>query len=303
MSEQHGDAGKPVDRGRVVLVTGAGKGLGAAFALACAARGMKLVVNNRVRPGQPDSAAATVAAIRAAGGDAVADRHAVETCGAAAAMVAAAISAFGRLDAVILNAGISGDAAKVAALDPAELRRVMDINFFAAAALAQAALPHLLASEAGRLVFISSSAGLHGVRGRSPYAASKAAVNGFALTLADEVRRTSLRVNVLCPYAATAMTAGEEAAGDPRLTPANAASLAQHLVSRDCTRHGQIYLAGAGYARRARMVESAGAAIGDLAAVEVMDDPREFIGAEAGFADFIACATRARALYQETPCA
>lgn len=291
------------DRGRVVLVTGAGKGLGAAFAIACARRGMKVLVNNRVRPGQPDSAAATVAAIHTAGGEAVADSHAVEAPGAAAAMVTAARAAFGRLDAVILNAGISGPAAKIDALDPAELRRVIEINFFAAAALAQAALPHLLASDAGRMVFVSSSAGLHGVRGRAPYAASKAALNGFALTLADEVRRTSLKVNVLCPFAATAMTEGEGAAGDLRLAPANAAALAVHLASRCCERHGQIYLTGAGYVRRARMVETLGAPVGDLAAAETMDDLREFTGAEAGFADFFACATRAPTAQEEAPCA
>lgn len=299
-----GEAGNKDDRGRVVLVTGAGKGLGAAFAQACAARGMKLVVNNRVRPGQPDSAAATVAAIRAAGGEAVADTCAVEAPGAAAAIVAAALAAYGRLDAVILNAGISGQAARIEALDPAELWRVMEINFFAAAALAQAALAHLLASDAGRLVFVSSSGGLHGIRGRAPYAASKAALNGFALTLADEVRRTPLKVNVLCPYAATAMTAGEGAASNPRLAPANAAGLAVHLASRGCSRHGQIYLAGAGYARRARTVESAGAPLGDdLAAADAMDDLREFTGAEAGFADFFACATRVHPMPEETPCA
>lgn len=282
---------------RAVIVTGAGKGLGAAFAQALAADGAAVLVNNRLRDGQPDSAKTIAEAICARGGVAVANHQDVAAQGAAEALVQAALGAFGRIDAVVFNAGIMGPAAKLPDMDMAALHDVLNTNFFAQAALAQAALPHLLQGPAGRMVFISSSAGLHGVRGRIPYAASKGALNAMALTLADELKRTQVRVNVLCPYAATPMTAQDGVADDPRLAPDRAAGMAAYLASAACTLNGQIFLAGGRRYRRARTIEGRGALAADnssgwveanIAAIAAMDDTREFTGAEAAFADLYA---------------
>src|SRR4051812_37207461 len=90
------------DAGRVAIVTGAGKGLGRAFAEALAATGVKVVVNNRRRPGEPSSADEVVTAIRAAGGDAVAEYSDVRDAEAPEALAARALESFGRLDALIL---------------------------------------------------------------------------------------------------------------------------------------------------------------------------------------------------------
>ncbi len=289
------------DIGRVVIVTGAGKGLGAAFARAWGREGARVVVNNRTRAGEPSSAEAVAAEIRAAGGDAVADTHAVDAPGAADAILRAALDAYGRVDAVILNAGITGPAAKLGAMEEADLRTVMEINFFATAAMAQAALPHLEASPAGRLLFVSSAAGLHGVRGRSPYAASKGAVNAFALTIADEMRRSTVRTNVICPYAATAMTVADGEPSDPLMAPDNAAAMALYLTSAACDLNGQILMAGGRRFRRARVMEAPGASAPDtdpawiaanIATIGDMADAREFVGAEAAFADLYADARR-----------
>ena len=169
-------AEQTADAGRVILVTGAGKGLGAAFATVWARRGAKVIVNNR-HGGDVESSAETLAAsLRAEGHDAIADLHAVDTPGAAQAIVDAALAAHGRLDALILNAGIAGPAAKIPGLTEAALREVMEINFFANVRLVDAALPHIAAAPAGRILLVSSTAGLHGVRGRSAYAASKGAL-------------------------------------------------------------------------------------------------------------------------------
>lgn len=272
---------------RVAIVTGAGNGLGAAFATAIAADGAAVVVNNRRHADRPFSAQATADAIIAAGGAAIADPHAVDAADGPARIVAAALDAWGRLDALVLNAGISGPAVKVGAGDTG-LASVMAINFFASAALVEAALPALLASPAGRIVFVSSTGGLHGVRGRSAYAASKGAVNGYALSLADELKRTDVRVNVIAPYAATNMTAQPGRPADPRMAPAGAAAMAAYLAGERCDRTGEIWVAGGGYIRAARAMESASAPFdeAELDRLAALPEPRFYPGGEAAFADF-----------------
>lgn len=282
---------------RVAIVTGAGKGLGAAFACALAADGLSVLVNNRQRLGMSDSAAETVAEIEADGGTAAADLHDITAPGAAEAMVVSAVAASGGIDVLVLNAGITGPIAKVGALDEATLRKVLETNFFAQAALVTAALPHLRSRPGGRIIFISSTAGLHGLKGRPAYAASKGALNGYALSLADELRRDGIGVNILMPYAATPMTAGTADAAAGLLAPIRTCAALRWLASPACTATGQIWVAGGGQFRRAISVESRG--LGDTEATpewladhaDVLADltgARSYTGAEAAFADLFA---------------
>jgi len=257
MSQTQNDGA--ADRGRVILITGAGQGLGRAFAEAWSARGARVVVNDRAPPEGEGSAAATVAALRAAGGGAVADTTDICDPGAGAALLACALAAYGRLDGVILNAGVSGPSGRVEDQADAAFREVMAVNFFANVALAQALLPQLKAAPAGRLLMVSSSAGLYGLHGRAPYAASKAALAAFALTLAKENRRHGLGVNVLTPYAATPMTPpAERAQMSGVLEPTDVAPLAVYLTSTAFDRTGEIWTAGGGLVRRAQMMEGRG---------------------------------------------
>lgn len=286
-------------RDRVVLVTGAGKGLGEAFAKAWAARGARVVVSNRRRPGAPDDAGRVVDEIRKAGGQAIAEYSDMSDAGAGEAVIKAALDAFGQLDAVIANAGTSGPARKLAAGALPDFRDVMETNFFSNVALAEAAIEPLRASSAGRFLLISSSAGLYGVRGRAPYAASKGALNAFAMALAAEWHRDGVGVNILAPYAATRMTAGPELgeALAAAMVPENVAPVAVWLSSAACQHSGEIWVSGAGWLRRAQMVEGLGAAVApgmDVAAIEAvseslrgLDGVRGFAGAEAAFADLI----------------
>ncbi len=278
---------------RVTLVTGAGKGLGRAFALACAARGDTVIVNNRVREGADDSAAQTVDAIVAAGGTAIAEHSDITGAGAAQAMIEAALTAFGRLDSIVFNAGVNGPAARFGEMPEEAFDTVMAVNFTAQMRLARVALPYLRASAGGRMVFISSSAGLYGISGRTPYSASKAALNAFAMALAQEERRGPVRVNILAPYAATRMT-GEAFSGEvaERFSPEAAAGLAAFLASEDCGRTGEIWVTGANHARRAAVMEGTGAKLpaapveADLILAGAMDGARSFPGATAAFMDF-----------------
>lgn len=272
---------------RVAIVTGAGNGLGAEFARALAADGATVVVNNRRHPNRPFSADEVVAHIRATGGNATTDDHAVDAPGAAEAIVTNAVATQGRLDALILNAGISGPAIKIGAGDTA-LDEVMAINFFANARLVEAALPALVESPAGRIVFVSSTGGLHGVRGRAAYAASKSALNGYALSLADELRHSSTRVNIIAPYAATKMTAQPGRSAHPALAPKGAAALLGWLASPACERTGEIWVAGGDRVRAARAMESASAGFDPnaLDRLAAMPNAQGYPGGEAAFADF-----------------
>ncbi|WP_373088733.1 SDR family NAD(P)-dependent oxidoreductase [Sneathiella sp.] len=284
-----------MEKQRAALVTGAGKGLGAAFARGLAADGCAVMVNNRSHDGQPSSAKHVSDTLIAEGFTASHDDHAVDGEGAADAIIGHAIETSGGLDVLVLNAGITGPAAKVGALTDADIRAVMEINFHANTALIDAALPYLMASAAGRILFIASSAGLYGVRGRASYAASKGALIAYARTLADELARSSVRVNILAPYAATNMTAGQGETLNQSLHPDNAAAAAVWLTRPVCQRTGEIWLAGADYFGRAAAMESLGGGTPGATAdwfgenvkqLSAMENGREHSGAEAAFADF-----------------
>ena len=289
------DPNTPHARARSILVTGASKGLGKSFATACARSGAAVLINNRFSGNGPSPVDDIVAELTAEGLTAAADHHEVEAPGAAVAMVDAAVARFGGLDALILNAAIEGPAEKVGMLSDSGLARVMAINFFANTAIARAALPHLLKSDSPRILFISSTAGIYGVRGRAAYAASKGALNAFALSLAHEQRRNGVLVNILMPYAATAMTTRTNAAPDAKLSPDDVAAAALWLSGPDCAETGSMWVAAGQYVKRVAPIESAiaGPHANEPAwlaerAIDIgaEDRRRSHIGAEAAFAAF-----------------
>jgi NAD(P)-dependent dehydrogenase (short-subunit alcohol dehydrogenase family) len=242
--------------GRVALVTGAGTGLGRAYALWMAARGAKLVVNNRVHPDRPSSAAAVVDEIRAGGGEAVADEHSVEDERSGAATVETAVEAFGHLDILVANAGIL-EFEDHRALKISSIRRTMDINFWGSVYPVVAALPIMEARGYGRVVMTTSSAALYGQTQSAAYAASRAAVIGFARSLAVDTRDSeNFRINMILP---SAYTNASKAFHDPRfadfMSPAKIAPVTGWLCSEDCRESGLILHAGSGRIRRAKMVE------------------------------------------------
>lgn len=253
--------------GRVAVITGGGKGLGRAYARWMASQGVRVVVNNRVRPGAPSSAQMLVEEIRAAGGIAVADEHAVEDPEAGESIVQAAVDTFGQLDIVVANAGVVG-AAALDELDVAGMRKTMEINFWGSVAPVLAALPAMRAADYGRIVMTVSTAGFFGRSASAAYGASRAAVVGFARSLAVDTRDdTNIRINMISPSAFT------DAAGrDPRykelMDPMKVAPVVGWLSSEHCDRSGLIVHAGCGRARLmkilgSQMVESPD---GDLAA-------------------------------------
>lgn len=197
-------------KGRVAIVTGAGGGLGRQHALALAARGAKVLVNDlggaRDGSGGSLSAAETVVAeIRAAGGEALANGASVTDFDAVQAMVQQAVDAWGRVDILVNNAGILRDKS-FAKMDLADFRLVVDVHLMGAVHCCKAVWPHMTEQKYGRILMTTSSSGLYGNFGQSNYGAAKLALVGLMQTLSIEGAKNNIRVNSLAPTAATRMT-------------------------------------------------------------------------------------------------
>ena len=199
-------------KGQVAIVTGAGGGLGRQHALALAARGAKVMVNDLggARDGSGGSATAAeavVAEIRAAGGEALANSASVTDFAAVQAMVAQAVAAWGRVDILVNNAGILRDKT-FAKMDIADFELVVDVHLMGAVHCSKAVWALMNAQQYGRIVMTTSSSGLYGNFGQSNYGAAKLALVGLMQTLALEGAKNNIHVNALAPTAATRMTEG-----------------------------------------------------------------------------------------------
>lgn len=245
-------------RDRVVIVTGAGKGLGRAYAFHLAAQGASVVVNNRWSDKTSAPSAETVAAeIAALGGRAVANLEAAEDPRSGEALVAQALASFGRIDAIVANAGVP-ETVRLHRQTAEAFRQIFEINFFGAVNLVQAAWSALSSAGTGRVVVSTSSAGLHGGDGMAGYASSKAALIGLVRGLAIEGRAREIMVNAIAPYAATAMTEQHLGPGlAERMAPAQVAPLVGWLASEACDVSGQTLVSGGGRLRAATAVEGA----------------------------------------------
>jgi len=199
-------------KGRVAIVTGAGGGLGRQHALALAARGAKVVVNDL--GGASDGSGASVSAaqavvdeIKAAGGEAMANAASVTDFDAVQAMVQQAVDAWGRVDILVNNAGILRDKS-FAKMDLADFRLVVDVHLMGAVNCTKAVWALMNEQKYGRIVMTTSSSGLYGNFGQSNYGAAKLALVGLMQTLSIEGAKNDIRVNCLAPTAATRMTEG-----------------------------------------------------------------------------------------------
>ena len=204
MSDTHSLAGK------VVAVTGAGRGIGREIALACAREGAAVVINDfggslAGDGGGDGPAAATVAEIAAFGGRAAANVASVADPAGAASIVATAVSAFGRIDAVVNNAGISrvGMFHKMSAVD---WQAVIDVHLGGSFHLSRAAAPHFREQGGGAFVHMTSTSGLIGNVGQSNYSAAKMALVGLSNSIALDMARFGVRSNCVAPFAWSRMT-------------------------------------------------------------------------------------------------
>jgi NAD(P)-dependent dehydrogenase (short-subunit alcohol dehydrogenase family) len=277
---------------QVVIVTGAGGGLGRAHALEFARRGAKVVVNDLggALDGSGGSSAAAdgvVAEIKAAGGDAIADGASVTDDAGVANMVARTMAAWGRVDVLIANAGILRDKS-FSKMEIGDFEMVVGVHLMGAVKPIKALWEIMRAQNYGRLVVTTSSTGLYGNFGQSNYGAAKLALVGLMNTLKLEGSKNDVRINAVCPVAATRMTEGLmpqqmlDALKPELVTPG-----VIHLASREAPT-GAILTAGAGVFSLARIYETEGAYLKNPTAEAVRDhwaeisDPAGQVAYDAG---------------------
>jgi NAD(P)-dependent dehydrogenase (short-subunit alcohol dehydrogenase family) len=246
--------------GRAAIVTGAGRGIGRAYALLLAERGASVVVNDLGGSiggsGSDAEPAVSVAGeIERAGGAAVADTSDVSQPAGAQALVDAAVERFGRIDVVVNNAGIVRWAGFPEA-DAENLARHLAVHVGGSFHTTRAAWPHMTAQGYGRVV-MTTSTGMLGLPTNTSYAAAKGGVLGLARSLATAGMAHGIKVNLVAPAAMTRMArrrseadAGDGEADDP-MAPHLVAPLVAYLAHESCPVTGEMYAAGAG--RFARM--------------------------------------------------
>ena len=193
-------------KNKVVIITGAGGGLGKSHALEFAARGAKVVVNDLGGSGDgtgaSDMADQVVAEIREKGGIAIANKVSVSDKAGAKSVVDDAVSEFGTVDILVNNAGILRDKTfKKLQLEDWDI--VIDVHLNGSAYVTHAAWPIMVEKNYGRIVFTSSTSGIYGNFGQSNYGAAKMGMLGLMNVLAIEGRQRNINVNVLAPAAAT----------------------------------------------------------------------------------------------------
>ena len=252
--------------GKVAIVTGAGGGLGRAHALELARLGAKVVVNDLGGSldgtgGNSAAAEKVVAEIIAAGGEAIANGASVSDDAGVAHLVKQTMDTWGRIDVLIANAGILRDKsfAKMALSD---FTAVMDVHLLGTVKPCKAVWEIMKAQSYGRIVVTTSSTGLYGNFGQTNYGAAKASLVGFMNSLKLEGAKDNIKVNALCPVAATRMT---EALMPPAvlemLKPAFVSPAMAYLASEDAP-SGMILTAAAGVFAAAQMVETDGLNLG-----------------------------------------
>ena len=262
--------------GQVVIVTGAGGGLGRSHALEFAKRGAKVVVNDlggamEGSGGSSAAADAVVAEIVAAGGEAISDGASVTNDAGVAAMVERTMAKWGRIDVLIANAGILRDKS-FSKMEIADFAAVVDVHLMGTVKPLKAVWEIMKAQNYGRIVVTTSSSGLYGNFGQANYGAAKLALVGLMNTIKLEGAKNDIRINAVSPVAATRMTenlmppAMLEKLGPEQVTPG-----VVYLASRDGP-NGAILTAGAGVFSLAQITETEGAYLGHGASAEAVRD-------------------------------
>lgn len=248
---------------RVAVITGGGRGLGRSYALLLASLGAKVVVNDlggALRGDDPsaDVAQSVVDEIRAAGGEAIANSDSVATPEGGRAIIQAAIDTWGRIDVLIHNAG-NVRYGTIRDLAYEDFKSVVDVHLMGAFHVVQAAFPHMLDANYGRIVLTSSIGGVYGNKAVANYAVSKSGMIGLANVAALEGEGHDVRCNVIVPSAVTRMAEGIDVSQYPPMGPELVAPTVAWLAHADCTLTGELIASIGGRISRLFIAETPGA--------------------------------------------
>jgi NAD(P)-dependent dehydrogenase (short-subunit alcohol dehydrogenase family) len=240
--------------GRVAIVTGAAAGLGRSHALALGARGARVVVNDfggdvHGAGGSSEPAERVAEEIRRAGGEAISHGADVSNPEQVADLVGRALERWQRVDVLINNAGILRDASFAkATLD--DFRTVVNVHLIGSAVCSQAVWPHMRAAGYGRILMTTSTSGIYGNFGQANYGAAKTGLIGLMNVLQIEGAKYGIRVNALCPSAATRMTEGlMPEAALALMAPESVTPAALFLVSDEAPSRTILSAVAGGYSR------------------------------------------------------
>src|SRR5262249_16869791 len=248
--------------GRVAVITGAGRGLGRAYALLLASRGAKVIVNDpgaslKGEGGDAGPAEEVVREIKAAGGEAVACTESVATPDGGKAIIDTALASWGRIDILIHNAGIVRRASlKEMTYEDFEL--VLDVHLRGAFHVVRPAFPVMCKAGYGRIVLTSSINGLYGNRLVANYSVAKAGIIALSNVTALEGADEGVKCNVILPGAVTRMAEGLDTSAYPPMDPELVAPVVGWLSHESCSISGEMLISMAGRAARAYVAESPG---------------------------------------------
>jgi NAD(P)-dependent dehydrogenase (short-subunit alcohol dehydrogenase family) len=272
--------------GRVVLVTGAGRGMGRSHAQLFAARGAKVVVSDvgtsMVGTGTDESVAAqAVAEIKAAGGDAVAYTEDLGTESGARGAVRCALDTYGRLDALVHNAGLAIGGLPFEKETRANLDILLRVNTYAAFAMIGEAWPTMQRQRYGRIVLIGST-GMYGIPGSLFYGTAKASYVGFARNFMEEAASTGVNINVVCPSGvsrmAESMPESEFRSWFLRtMKPEYVSAAVAFLSHEDCPVTGETFAVAGGRVARVLFAENQGYVKPGLTMEDVRDHMEEIL--------------------------
>lgn len=247
---------------RVAVITGAGRGLGRAYAVLLASKGAKVVVNDPGASLQGEGidvgpAQEVVHAIRAAGGEAVACTESVATAEGGKAIIDVALKRYGRIDILIHNAGIVRRGS-LKELTYEDFELVLDVHLRGAFHVVRPAFPVMCKARYGRIVLTSSINGLYGNRNVVNYSVAKAGIIGLSNVVALEGAEEGVKCNVILPGAVTRMAEGLDTSAYPPMDPELVAPVVGWLAHESCSVTGEMLSAMAGRVARAYVAESPG---------------------------------------------
>lgn len=245
--------------GQVAIVTGAGSGLGRAYAKLLAARGARVVVNDfgackQANGTSISTAELTAREIRYQGGEAIADTSSVATRAGGQAITDLAMSHYGRIDILVNNAG-NISLTSFNKLDLAAAEPIFDVHVWGAFYVTQPCYQQMVKQQYGRIIFTTSGVALLGNQGIAPYAAAKGGVFGLMQVLKLEGAKHGIKVNAVAPMATTQLTEDVgmpqyHQVSDEMVVPDLVAPVVGYFASRECAYTGETWSAGSGAVAR-----------------------------------------------------